>query len=270
MSEATWTPADVAEVYDASAQVVDMFSGGHQHLGYWYGDEDDTSVPEASARLTRKTVDTLGLRKGENVLDAGCGAGAEATQVAEEYGVQVTGVTISPVGRDVAEARAEEKGLSDRVKFEVGDYHALDLPDDHFDAVIAIEALMHAMDLNKALLELRRVLRPGGRLAIAETTKVRPDAKAEIDFSDGPQMTTVWLEALKTAGFVTEEWIECGHRVFGQSGKRYPKHHEALKDEFIPQFGEEFYEGIKEAHAEWFGAGPEFLGYTIFSARKPA
>jgi cyclopropane fatty-acyl-phospholipid synthase-like methyltransferase len=270
MSEATWTPADVAEVYDASAHVVDMFSDGHQHLGYWYGDEDNASVPEASTRLTRKIVDMLGLREGENVLDAGCGAGAEATQVAEEYKVRVHGITISPVGRDKGRERAEARGLSDTVQFDVGDYHSLDFPDDQFDAVIAIEALMHAVDLDKALLELRRVVRPGGRIAIAETTKVRPDAKAEVDFSNGPQMTTVWLDALKAAGFVTEEWIECGHRVFGQSGKRYPKHHEALKDEFIPQFGEDFYEGIKEAHADWFGAGPEYLGYTLFCARKPA
>lgn len=269
MSEATWTPADVAEVYDQSAEVVDMFSGGHQHLAYWYDDEDDASVPEASARLTRKTVDTLGLRKEEHVLDAGCGAGAEATQIADEYGVRVTGVTISPVGRDIAHARAEDKGLADRVTFSVGDYHELDFPDDHFDAAIAIEALMHATDLNKALLEIRRVLRPGGRVAIAETTKVRPDAQAEIDFSYGPMMAADWLEALKTAGFVTEEWTECGRRVFGQSGKRYPQRHEALREDFIPKFGEEFFEGIKEAHAEWFGMGPEFLGYTIFCARKP-
>lgn len=142
-----------------------MFSDGDQHMGYWYDDDDDASVPEATARLTRKTVDTLGLHKDEHVLDVGCGSGAAATQIADEYGVRVTGISISPVGLDVARKRADEKGLSDRVQFDVGDYHALELPENEFDAAIALEALMHATDLNKALLEIRRVLRPGGRQA---------------------------------------------------------------------------------------------------------
>lgn len=270
MSESNWTSAEVAEIYNHSTHSADMINDGHEHMGYWYDDNDDASVGEASARLTRKIVDTLGLRSGEHVLDAGCGAGASAAQIASEYGARVTGITVSSVGLDMARARARASGLSDQLHFDIGDYHALNFPEDHFDAVIAIESLMHAVDLDKALLEIHRVLRPGGRVAIAETTKARPDAQASASYTRERIMVAEWVEVLRTAGFVPEEWIECGHRVFGHSGKRFPRHSEAVRDDFIAQFGEELFEGIKQAQAGWFAMGPEYLGYMILSARKPA
>ena len=270
MNEAEWTPAEIAEIYDHSTLTADLFNDGQEHLGYWYDDDDEASVGEAAARLTRKIADTLGLRPGEHVLDAGCGAGVAAVQIAGEYGARVTGVTISPVGRDMARARAEAAGRSEQARFELGDYHALDFPEAHFDAVIEIEALMHAVDLDKALLELYRVLRPGGRITIAETTKVRPDAEVAMPFSREPVMGRQWVDNLTNAGFVPEEWIECGHRVFGHSGTRFPRHFETIREDFVARFGEELFDNIREGQGKWFALGTEYMGYTILSARKPA
>jgi ubiquinone/menaquinone biosynthesis C-methylase UbiE len=270
VSESSWTLAEVAEMYDGASRASDMFSNGYEHLGYWYDENDDSSVEEAAKRLTRKVVDTLGLRRGEHVLDAGCGVGAPATLIASEYGARVTGVTISPVGAGQAETRASASGLSDQVRFEVGDYHALTFPENHFDAVIAMESLMHAIDLEKALLEFRRVLRPGGRVAISEMTKASSTAKIPMSRSRVPMTADGWLKEFEAAGFVPEEWAQCGRRVYGGSGKRFIDRAEELRGELVAAFGEEFFEHIKQAHREAFTPGLEHMSYLILCARKPA
>jgi ubiquinone/menaquinone biosynthesis C-methylase UbiE len=269
VSASNWTPAEVAGIYDHSTPTADMFGDGYEHLGYWYDDGDDASVGAGSARLTRKIVDTLDLRAGEHLLDAGCGTGATAEQIAREYGATVTGVTISPVGLGMAEKRANASEVGGRLRFELGDYHAMRFPENHFDALIAVESLMHAVDLDKALLEFHRVLRPGGRLAIAETTKARPDARITMSYSRDPMMAGQWVEAVTAAGFVAEEWIECGHRVFGQSGKRFAEHADNVREEFVAQFGTELFDGIKQAQSGWFAMGTDHVSYLILCARKP-
>jgi cyclopropane fatty-acyl-phospholipid synthase-like methyltransferase len=270
MSEPSWTLAEVAELYDGASRMSDMFSNGYEHLGYFYGDEDTATVEEAARRLTLKVADTLGLRLGEHLLDAGCGIGAPATLIAAETGAQVTGVTISPVEAGNATARATASGLSDQVKFEVGDFHALPFPEGHFDAVIAMESLMHAIDLDKVLLEFLRVLRPGGRIAISETTMVDPTATLPSMFRSRTPMTSDgWLKEVRAAGFVVEEWIQCGHRVYGGS-KRYVERTEEIRDQLVAAFGEEFFQAIKHGQHETFAPGPEVMSYLILSARKPA
>jgi ubiquinone/menaquinone biosynthesis C-methylase UbiE len=269
MSESHWTLAEVAEFYDDTSHLSEMINNGYEHLGYWYDDNDDATIEDAAKRLTRKVVDTLGLHPGEHLLDAGCGLGAPANQIATEYSAQVTGITISPIEASKAQARADAMGLSDQVRFEAGDYHALPFPEDHFDAVIAIESLMHSIDLEKALLELRRVLRPGGRIAITEITMVSSIAKISAMLPSRVPMTAQdWVQQLEAAGFVPQEWTECGRRVFGAS-KRFVDHTEQLRDKLTTAFGQEFFEGVKEAQRETFAPGPEHMSYLILCAAKP-
>ncbi|MCX5199528.1 methyltransferase domain-containing protein [Streptomyces sp. NBC_00249] len=270
MSESDWTPAEVAELYDSSCRMATMFNDGYEHLGYWYDDKDDASVEEAGKRLTRKVVDILGLRRGEHLLDAGCGVGAPATQIAREVGARVTGITISPAECEAAEKRAAKAGLFHRVRFQVRDYHELPYDEGHFDAVMAMEALSHSVDLAKALSEFYRVLKPGGRLAITETTMVHPDAQLPPFFrSRRPMTADGWLEVVRGLGFVVEEWTQCGHRVYGM-GNRYVARTEALREELVAEFGAEFVDAVKQGQKDMFAPGPEHMGYVILCARKPA
>ena len=90
----------------------------------------------------------------ENVLEVGCGTGALAARIADELQVPVTGVDQS--------ARMVELTSGRGVKAVIGD--ACDLPFDDvaFDAVVAAWMLYHVADLDRALAQVRRVLRPGG------------------------------------------------------------------------------------------------------------
>jgi SAM-dependent methyltransferase len=98
------------------------------------------------------------------VLEAGCGWGEFAERLARELGADVMAVDLSP--RMVKLAR--ERGVDARI----ADVQALPFADGEFDCVVANWMLYHVPDLDQALGELARVLRPGGRL-VAATNSLR-------------------------------------------------------------------------------------------------
>lgn len=104
---------------------------------------------------------------GKEVLDYGCGDGDAALQALEDGATRVTGFDISNAEIAEANQRAAELGVSDRATFKVADAHDLDLPDDAFD-IIAGVSILHHLEVEPALREIRRVLRPGGRAVFVE------------------------------------------------------------------------------------------------------
>ncbi|MFV2104698.1 SAM-dependent methyltransferase [Micromonospora sp. LOL_024] len=273
MDSTTTTTDDISRMYDETAALSQVFIDGQEHLSYWYDDRDDTPVVEAARRITRKAGAALDLHPGEHVLDAGCGVGAPAVQLAEEYGVRVTGVTVSAVQVREARSRAERAGLSARVEFVRGDYHRLALADESVDAVVAIEALVHAVDVAVPLTEFHRVLRPGGRLAITDCTREQHLSAAQAatfmaDFKIA-QLHSVpeWISLLGGAGFEVEEYTQCGPRVYGM-GLRYLNRVEELRDELTVSFGAEMVDTLTASYRSYFGRQAD-IGYAIIAARKP-
>jgi demethylmenaquinone methyltransferase / 2-methoxy-6-polyprenyl-1,4-benzoquinol methylase len=113
----------------------------------------------------RLTVEAV-VQPGDRVLDACCGTGDLALAAEREGGV-VTGLDFSPRMLE----RARQK--SETVTWIEGDLLALPFGDDSFDAATVGFGVRNVSDLDAALAELRRVLRPGGRLAILEITQPR-------------------------------------------------------------------------------------------------
>jgi 2-polyprenyl-3-methyl-5-hydroxy-6-metoxy-1,4-benzoquinol methylase len=128
-------------------------------------DEVNTFGFAALERLLRQTD----LRPGAAVLDAGCGTGTNSVWLAKR-GFKVTGADFS----EFALSEVEGEGIDYRRE----DLTALSLEDASFDAVICIGVLMHIPDVEKALQELVRVLRPGGYLIIAEANANAPETYA--------------------------------------------------------------------------------------------
>ncbi len=109
----------------------------------------------------------LGARPGDEVLDAGCGYCLHAARLARR-GLRVTGVDFSASALEQARRQLESQGLADRVTLRQGDLLALPFDDASFDHATCWGVLMHVPEVERALAELVRVLRPGGRLALAE------------------------------------------------------------------------------------------------------
>ena len=116
-------------------------------------------------RWRRRTI-AAAVRPGDRVLDACCGTGDLAV-AAERTGAVVTGLDFSPAML----ARARRK--SSTIDWVEGDLLALPFADGSFDAATVGFGVRNVTDLNAAVSELRRVLRPGGRLAILEITQAR-------------------------------------------------------------------------------------------------
>ena len=121
-----------------------------------------------SADLATLLVDLAGIKTGDRVLDVGTGAGVLAGAAAERVGDggRVLGIDISPNMVSKARDRAAARGLAGRLEYRVMDAEALGLDDDGFDAVVSLFALLHLPAPLRALAEMRRVLRPGGRLVV--------------------------------------------------------------------------------------------------------
>jgi ubiquinone/menaquinone biosynthesis C-methylase UbiE len=108
------------------------------------------------------------LAPGERVLDVACGTGLVTLDAARAVGARgrVLGVDISGQMVDAARRHAECQRLFN-VGFERMDAEQLDLPDDSFDVVLCSLGLMYAPEPARAVREMMRVLRPGGRVVIA-------------------------------------------------------------------------------------------------------
>src|SRR5215472_5655574 len=89
------------------------------HFGYW--DEHTHSHGQSLLNMNRVLASNIGIRKGQRVLDAGCGIGGSSIWLAQTYGVEVVGIT--PVASQVERARryAQKQGIAEQVSFEQQD-----------------------------------------------------------------------------------------------------------------------------------------------------
>ena len=110
---------------------------------------------------------TLSAPKDSVILDAGCGNGGHSIRLAQR-GFIVYAIDFSEVVREKAKANIKANKLEDRIGVEKGDILNLPLGDNSFSYILCWGVLMHIPDIERAVSELVRVLRPGGMLVIGE------------------------------------------------------------------------------------------------------
>ncbi|WP_374654577.1 class I SAM-dependent methyltransferase [Phenylobacterium sp.] len=105
---------------------------------------------------------------GKAVVDVGCGAGATTLAMARRLGVggESLGVDVSEALLDLARGRSEHEGL-EGARFAVGDAQSLDMGEHRFDAAMSRFGVMFFSDFDAAFANIRRSVKPGGKLAFA-------------------------------------------------------------------------------------------------------
>jgi ubiquinone/menaquinone biosynthesis C-methylase UbiE len=182
MSATTASPANADEVRSRVHQMWGAVAAA------W--DEHADEVERRSAAVTRSMIDAIAPRPGDDVLELACGAGGLGLAIADRVGPagSVLLTDVAPEMVKIAAARASRRGDdgggSSHVTARVADLEQIDLPGESFDIVVCREGLMFALDAGRALREMDRVLRPGGRLAVAVW---------------GPRNRNPWLEVLVDA-----------------------------------------------------------------------
>lgn len=251
------------------------------HFGFY--DRQHTRHETALANTNRVLANIAGIKEGEQVLDAGCGRGGSALWLATHRQASVMG--ISPVESQVAEARqhAEARKMEARTQFVVADYCQTPFPENSFDVVWACESVCHARDKARFYREAHRVLKPGGRLILAEYVRERRpayrqgeqqlmrwlsrwaipdiDTAAEherhalragftsFDLSDYTRYT--WI-SLKNLYKIARRWLWADYILYGLGIRHRSQHHNILGS--IAQ-----YRALKEGH--WY--------YAVIIASKP-
>jgi cyclopropane-fatty-acyl-phospholipid synthase len=131
---------NVAHHYDLDGGIYDLFLDADKQYSCAYFAHPGMSLEEAQLAKKRHIAAKLAIEPGMRVLDIGCGWGGLAMTLAEETGAKVVGVTLSREQHKVANARAAERGLSDRVSFLLQDYRTLD---DTFDRIVSVGMFEH-------------------------------------------------------------------------------------------------------------------------------
>ncbi|MGB3240160.1 MAG: methyltransferase domain-containing protein [Geitlerinemataceae cyanobacterium] len=146
--------------------------GRHVHWGYWENpnaaDGSDEDFALAAEHLAQRVCDAAQIADGLRVLDCGCGFGGTIASLNERFsGMEFVGLNIDPRQLDRAREQVQPQN-GNSIEFVEGDACQLPFPDNSFDVVLAVECIFHFPSRQRFFQEARRVLKPGGKMALSD------------------------------------------------------------------------------------------------------
>jgi sterol 24-C-methyltransferase len=171
---------------------------------------------QAIARHEHYLALKMGLTENQTVLDVGCGVGGPGREIIKFTGAKVMGLNNNDYQIERSLYYAAKEGLADKWGATKGDFMQMDLPENSFDAVYAIEATVHAPSLQGVYEQIFRVLKPGGVFGVYEwlmTDKYDNDnlehREIRLGIEQGNGISNMvrvseGLEAIRAAGFELE------------------------------------------------------------------
>lgn len=174
--------AHVAHHYDLSSRLYELFLGKDKQYSCGYFNDPADTLEEAQIAKKRHIAAKLLLdRDNLSVLDIGCGWGGLALDLVRDSGAEVTGVTLSEEQVAVAKDRAAKAVISDRCRFELVDYRALN---GQFDRIVSVGMFEHVgvPHYHSFFAKVRALLKDDGVALLHFIGRV-----------DGPGVTNPWI-----------------------------------------------------------------------------
>ena len=174
--------SNVAHHYDLSGQIYDLFLDRDRQYSCAYFETDDGSLEEAQLAKKRHIAAKLNVKPGMKVLDIGSGWGGLGLYLAETCGAEVTGVTLSEEQHKLSNERAVQRGIADRVSFQLQDYRLLDRT---YDRIVSVGMFEHVGvgHFKEFFGKVRGLLKDDG-IAVLHS----------INRSDGAGATSAWVK----------------------------------------------------------------------------
>ena len=157
---------------------------------------------ELSARL----AEVAHIKSDSRVLDIASGRGTTPCFLSRRHDCRIIGIDLSLVSASLAEKKAKNEGVAQKVRFAVSDAECLPFADSSFDVVISECAFSLLPDKNTGAEEIARVLKPGGRLAITDVV---------LQF---PLSTELKMQVLHDSCFSGAETLEGYKEIFSRAG----------------------------------------------------
>lgn len=136
------------------------------HFGFY--DSPQTKHEESLLRMNEFLAELVGIVDTDIVFDAGCGYGGSCLWLSENISCNSTGMSIVPYQIEKARNLAHELKVSSLLTFIEGDYASTDLPEGSFTVIWGLESIVHCENKQDFIKEAYRLLKPGGRIIIAE------------------------------------------------------------------------------------------------------
>jgi len=165
---------NVAHHYDLDEKLFRLFLDKDMQYSCAYFENGNETLEEAQLKKKRHIAAKMRLSEGQRVLDIGCGWGGMGLYLAKTTGAHVTGVSLSEEQVRVANERAAEAGLSDRVQFKLLDYRKVT---GEFDRVVSVGMFEHVglRHYEEFFRTVKNLMTPDGIFLLHSIVRVKPN-----------------------------------------------------------------------------------------------